>query len=479
MAEPVILPIANGFYESDSLPISAQECVNWYPNIVQAPALNQETLIGTPGKVQLASTGDLITDANRGSHTLAEIPYAVNGGNLYTFDDAFVLTNLGVIEGTGRVSMDENGTQLMILVPGGKGYIFTVAGGLVEITDADFTANGAPQHFVYIDGYFLATTDEKKFIISALNDGLSWNALDVGSAESDPDKVVAPIVHNNQAVITGTITAEFFQNQAVGADFPFTRTGLFLSVGVKAPFTLVKANETFMFIGGGKNESPAIWQMVGNSVQKISTTAIDTILQRFTNEEISTAFAWSYAQKGAYFVGFALPTTCLVIDTVTGRWHERKSQIIDNSGITQTVRSRINSLVTAYGKVIVFDSQDGRIGHLDPDTYTEYGRNIIRPVATQPFQNNMESMKVTSLELTTESGVGNDTKEDPVITMEISKNGKTYGPQRTRKLGKKGEFKRRAIWRRNGRIPRLSVCRFVHSAPVKPVIIQLTGKFAA
>ena len=45
----VVLPIANGFYESDSLPISAQECTNFYPNIAQAPALNQETLFGTPG----------------------------------------------------------------------------------------------------------------------------------------------------------------------------------------------------------------------------------------------------------------------------------------------------------------------------------------------------------------------------------------------------------------------------------------------
>ena len=52
-----VLPIANGFYESDSLPISAQECVNWYPNIVQAPALAQETLFGTPGITQLATSG--------------------------------------------------------------------------------------------------------------------------------------------------------------------------------------------------------------------------------------------------------------------------------------------------------------------------------------------------------------------------------------------------------------------------------------
>lgn len=480
MADPVPLPIANGFYQSDSLPVSAQECVNWYTDIVQAPALNQEILIGTPGSLQLATSGDLISDANRGSKTLSEIPYEVNGGNLFRVESDFTLTNLGVIEGTGRVSMDENGTQLMILVPGGKGYIFTVAGGLVEIVAAGFTANGAPQHTKFIDGYFMCTTDQKKFIISALNDGTSWNALDFSAAESDPDKVVGLIIHNNEAVIAGSTTLEYFQNVPSGAAFPFRRSGLFVKTGVKAPFSLINASNTFMFIGAGKDESPAIWQMVGNGAEKISTTAIDTILQGFTDEEISTAFAWSYAQKGAYFVGFALPTTCFVINTVTGRWHERKSQIIDGTGATQTVRSRINSLVTAYGRVIVGDSQDGRIGHLDPKTFTEYGRNIIRPVATQPFQDNMGSFKVPYLELTTESGVGNDLKKDPVITLEISKDGgKTYSYPRIRNLGKKGETHKRAIWRRNGRFSRFAVFRFVHSAPVKPVIIQLTAKIAA
>ena len=54
-----ILPIANGYYESDSLPISAQECINFYPNIVQAPALNQETLFGTDGIEQVAYASSL------------------------------------------------------------------------------------------------------------------------------------------------------------------------------------------------------------------------------------------------------------------------------------------------------------------------------------------------------------------------------------------------------------------------------------
>ena len=82
---PVIqLPIANGFYMSDSLPISAQECTNFYPNIPQAPALSQETLLGTPGTVEIGNTG-VVADrkqANRGAHVMGPIPYFVNGGGL-------------------------------------------------------------------------------------------------------------------------------------------------------------------------------------------------------------------------------------------------------------------------------------------------------------------------------------------------------------------------------------------------------------
>ena len=472
----VILPIANGFYMADSLPISAQECTNWYPNIVQAAALSQETLYGTPGVDLLGTSGD-VKQVNRGAHSLNGVPYFVNGDSLYRLEsDKTTMTSLGTISGDGRVSMADNGTQLFILVPGGEGFIFTIdPDTLTTITDVDFTANGNPQYVVFIDGYFALTTDTKKFIVSALNDGLSYNALDFGSAESDPDDVVAPIVFRNQLFIAGTQTLEGFQNIG-GADFPFQRTGLFIQKGVSAPFTIINASDTFLFIGGGVNESPAIWMMQGNSVVKVSTTAIDGLLQSFTADEIAASFAWSYAQKGAYFVGFSLPTTTLVFDTVSGKWHERKSQITDALGATETARFRANSVVTGHGTTLVGDSIDGRVGQLDPNTYTEYSNPIVRRVASQPFQNNMKPLFVPSMELTMEAGVGNTDAIDPVVRMDRSSDGgKTFGYDRSRRMGKKGDYTRRTIWRRVGRAARFEVFRFTLSDPVKPVIIQLTA----
>jgi len=478
----VPLPIANGFYQSDSLPISAQQCINFYPNIVQAPALSQETLFGTPGLSQEVTTGISTSEINRNSHKLGKTPYFVNGTTLYRVNSDFTRTSLGTIEGTGRVSMADNGTQLMILSPGGKGYIFVEAGDvLTEIVDVDFTTtNGKPQHVVFIDGLFCASTDSKKFIISEINNGLAWNSADVGTAEADTDDIVAPIVYRNQLMMGGGITLEGFNNQPVGADFPFQRSGLFIPVGVDSPFSIVKANKTIFWVGGGEDESPAIWTMVGNTAEKISTTAIDTLLQKLTEAEVADIFAYSYAQKGAYFVAFNLPDTTLFYDTTKvknftpdNRWHERKSVVVPAGGVPKTTRFRVNSLVTAYEKVLVGDSQDGRIGSMDIDIFDEYDDNIIRTFTGQPFQNNMKGMFVPQLELTMESGVGNSDNPDPTVRMARSLDGKTYTDDRTRKVGKVGKFNTRQIWYKNGYAARFELFRFTMSAKVKAVIIQL------
>jgi hypothetical protein len=469
-----MLPITNGFYTSRSLPLSAQECLNWYVNISEAPTMSPENLFGTPGIVELVSSGE-IENINRGTHEMAEVAYAVNGTTLYkiveTITDGaatYTLEALGTVSGTARVSLADNGTQLMILVPGGNGYIYNHStDAFVQITDVDFDANGNPQFVEFVDSYFVCTTDTKKFICSAPNDGTSWNALDFGTAESDPDPTVAPIVFKNQLFVAGSQTIEAFQNVG-GTDFPFQRTGLFLQKGVFSPYSLINAQNTFVWVGGGDNESPSIWAFSGNDTVKISTVPIDNLLQGLTKSDLSSVYAWSYSQSGANFVGFTLPTTTLVFDMTTKRWHERKSLVEGN-----LTAYRVTSICKAYNQVICGDAVDGRIGRLDLTEYTEYGETITRRAATQPFLNGMLSLYVASLELTVESGVGNTAVTNPTIVMDRSVDGKTWSDGRARAIGQIGEYDRRVIWRRCGRASRFEIFRFTLTDAVKPVIIQL------
>lgn len=472
----VTLPIANGFYVSESKPISAQRCVGLYPNLPQDPALSQETLLGIPGLNQLTTTGTDGANRCRGMHVKNDVAYAVNGAELVSVDrsagppESFSTASLGAVVDAGQCSMAENGTQLMVVTDSGTGYIYNEDAGtpFQTITDTDFTTtNGTPQKCVFIDGYFLVTTNEKKFKLSSLNDGLTWSALDFGSAEADPDAVVAPHVLQNQLYIFGTETFERFQNIG-GAGFPFQRvSGAVIDKGLHARFGITNINNTMVWIGGGANEGSAIWQSNGGLPQKISTTAIDNAIQEYTAEQISDVFAWSYAERGAYFVGFSFPNTCFVYDMTSGRWHERQSLI---SG--QTLPYRVHAMVRAYGRMLVGDSFDGRIGEMC-DMRSEYGENILRSFSTQPFANQGNPVFVSDVELTIESGVGNSEDPDPVIRMDYSDDGKTFTTPRSRSMGKVGEYFRRCIWRRLGRIPRFRVFRFMMTDKVTSNVIKM------
>lgn len=412
--------------------------------------------------------------ACRGSHTLDGKPYFVLDASLVRLESDETASPIGgTIEGTGPVSMAENGTQLCILVPGGKGYIYTTAGGLVEITDSDFRANGDPTAVTFVDGYFVFTTDTKKIIVSNLNDGLAYGALDFGSAESDPDEVVAPVVLFNQLFVAGATTFEAHSNIG-GAGFPFQRSNLFFQQGVAARFSIQVTPETFTWIGNAKRQRPAVWIAAGNQTQKISTRGIDILLGDLTDAQLSAITSWSYGADGQYFVGWNLPTTTIVYDFVTKRWHERQSRISAGTNDVSVTASRQRDHIAAYGKIYCGDSEDNRIGKLSDDVHSEYGNLMEREFTTQPFQNNLEPFSVPYLELHVQSGVGGSAQ--PEVTMWQSKDGgHTYNAPRSRPFGKLGEYKRRAVWRRLGRADMTVSYRFRITDAVKVVGIQLVA----
>ncbi|GAF79373.1 unnamed protein product, partial [marine sediment metagenome] len=280
-----------------------------------------------------------------------------------------------------------------------------------------------------------------------------------------------------QIYITGSETTEGYQNNPQAGRFPFVRNNVFLDKGCLAPFSLVKSNSSFYMIGAGVNESPSVWQFKDNQYIKISTPPIDFLLASLTDTELEEVFAVTYAEEGHFFVAFALPSVTMFYDLATKRWHERNSVITEDEGEESEedveTRWRVNSIITAYGLLLVGDSQDGRIGTLSYNNLTEYGNNIIRLFTTQPFTNMGNEITSTMIELTMESGAGNFDVPDPVVSMAASANSKTFTNERVRKIGKKGEYERRIVWYKNGRQDRWVVWQFRMSEPVKSAFIKL------
>lgn len=477
------IPIADGFYRSSSLPLDSQRCVNAYPVIAQTEHFERQSLFGTPGTTQIATGASGLC---RGGKEMDGVPYFVIGPTLYKIAktvvdsvDTFSAEALGTIAGSARVSMAENGTQLMVLVPGSTGYIYNhVTDTFSTITDADFSANGNPQYVVFMDSYFVCSTDTKDFIASALNDGSTWNALDFGTAEADPDAIVAPHVHANRLYMLGSETTQGFDNIG-GSDFPFQAIpGLVIPKGCYAPLSVVESNNSFMMVGGGENESPAVWAFTGSGYDKISTEGIDFLLGQLNATELAAVSGWTYSERGAHFVGFHLRDTTIVFDVSSGRWHERRTRVYGEDGFAAETSWRGCDPVRAYNRIIVGDSQSAKVGEANLDTFDEYGEEILRYVVTQPLENGGKSFTIPRIEAKTESGAVSEDVSDPVLRMSLSRDAEFFGPERSRKIGKVGERNKRQIWRKNGRFPRQAVMKFSQSDKAKFRIIEVEADVA-
>jgi len=466
------LDISGGFYQSQSLPVSAQQLINAY---VQTPetqgAFSDEIIIQTPGLVEEATTGDGVINRNRGALQLSGIPYFVNGSGLFSLaENGTVSGPFGTIEGESnqRVSMSQNGTQLMILVPGGDGYIYVPSTDtFTQITDPDFTFI-QPQFVTFIDGYFACSQAEnpKRWVISNLNDGLSWNALDFGSAEANPDDIEAPWAFKDRLYAMGVSTFEPFSNIG-GADFPFQAVqGGVQTVGLTAPFSLVNGRNHFYWIGGGENEKPAIWRSQGDIPERVSNPAIESLIQQFSTVQFESVYATSRAFDGNFFVDFYFSDRALSLNEVNGRWQEIQS---DDSA------SRIASVVEAYGNLYIGDTRSGIIGKIDSDLGTEYGENVNRTLATAPFAIDLNPFFLPTIELTMQTGGATLEDPNPEVRLSISRDGgRTYGNERARSMGGVGEFNRRVQWRSgNGVFDTTAVLKFEYSSSSKFIAIRL------
>ena len=198
MKKPIGLVDAT--YASKSPNFNAARCINFYPHTEGG----QKALFATPGIQELYDQGEV-----RGMLEHKGVGYAVCGNKLYSFTASTAPVSLGtLITSSGVVSMAVSTVELCV-VDGANGYILTLAdSSFAQITDLDFP--GASQ-VVFADGYFVvAAPDSQKLYVSGLYDGATWDAIDFASAEGVPDDVVGLTWMNDELIIFGQKSVEFY-----------------------------------------------------------------------------------------------------------------------------------------------------------------------------------------------------------------------------------------------------------------------------
>lgn len=455
------IPFGTRSYVNQSLPISAQRLVNWYAEIQPPDAGTQVALLPCPGLVSFATCG---TGPIRGMVYMGSLVYVVSGSELYSLSSAGTATLLGSLTPSARVSIADNGTQVFIAC-GSKGYIYSVAGGLVEITDADFPGADVVD---FQDGYFIFNNPGTNQVFStALYDGTSIDALDFASAEAHPDNLISLISDHRELWLFGAQSTEVWYNAGASA-FPFERTTT-IEKGCIAKYSITKLDNSVFWLGTDPEAGGhMVYRANGYEPVRISDHAIEAAISRYTT--ISDAFAWAYVRDGHAFYVLTFPTekTCWVFDVASQRWHERESYDED--------RYRVNAFVAAFNKHLVGDYETGAIYYLDNDVYTDAGNAIVRTTTSPPIRNQDKYSAMSYLEAEFDHGVGLTSGQgsDPMAGLDWSDDGgRTWSNRLWMPIGKKGEYTRQTIWRRLGTWRGSRVFRITVSDPVKPVLLNV------
>jgi hypothetical protein len=443
-------PILGSAYVARSVNAADNRMVNLFPEIVPEGGKEPAFLQRAPGLKFLQTVG---TGPIRGlwSHqTNGKDFYVASGNEFYKLDGINSTPQLiGAINGTGPVSIADNGTQLFIAC-NPTGYIYNeTTGAFGPIMDPDFPGAVA---VAYLDGYFVFNEpNSQKIWVTSLLDGTSIDPLEFASAEGSPDGVVAVFVDHRELWVFGTDTTEVWYNSG-NLDFPLDRIqGAFNELGCASPYSIAKMDNQIYWLGRDPRGQGMVYRASGYIGQRISTHAIEWQLQQYS--DISDATGYTYQQDGHsfYVLNFPSADTTWVFDVATGAWHERAS--LTTGAFT---RHRADNMCNFESNIIVGDYENGNIYTFDLDVYADNGQpqKWLRSWRALPTGANTLTRTVQhSLQLDCETGVGLNTGQgsDAEVMLRWSDDGgHTWSNEHWKSMGKIGHYGKRTIWRRLG-----------------------------
>lgn len=460
-----MLPLPLGSYRLPAPAASVRRIVNGYAQEAppERPRGQAAQLVRAPGIAAFADTDE---QEVRGGILLGDLLFMVAGASLYSLTQGGALTELSgaSITGNGPVRIATNGTDILIAPGNGAGFA-SDGSTVAEITDATFTDGGGADP-AFLDGYLvLRRPGTARFFNSGLN-ALTWNALDITTADGAPDDLVGLMVSNREIILPGETSTEVWYNAANSPGSPFSRSpGGFHELGCAAGASLANQDNSTLMLA-----SDLTFRRLAGSWQRVSQHGIESIVQRMSQR--SDCYAIPYRQEGHHFVAWTFPNAgrTLVLDLNTGEWHERESRI-DTVSIG---RWRPSCIIPAWGKQIVGDSQSGKIGILDPDTFDEWGEPQVVSATFQPVYADHRNVVHRRFELGISAGQGTSTGQgaNPLCTLHVSDDGgNTWRARPMREMGRLGEYRRRVQWFNLG-TSRERVYRLDFSDPVRMIVLD-------
>lgn len=435
------IPLFSVGQKGKSATVTAQRHLNLYAEVSPDQEKSAVAFYGTPGLLLKTSFGDTPV---RGWIAIGSLYYVVHRGMFYSVNNAGTKVALGTLSTTsGRVDMTYDGTTILI-VTGTNGYTFNIG----TVTFGVIASGNFPQAAItcaWLDNHFIVDQGTgDSFQISS--DGITWNALDFSSAESNPDGLVRVFVDNGEVILAGTSTIEFWGDVG-GADFPFQSIkGAGNEFGLAARWSLCKYNSGLAALLKNRAGQVQVMFIQGYTPKVLSSQEVTSIINGYATVSDATFYAYMLGGHPMLQCNFPSASASWLYDSTTSLWTPLEYGL---SG----ARHRGEMHLDFLNKPLIADYSTGDIYQLDPNTYTDNGTAIARElIGRHVFQDN-ERMIVDELYVDLETGVGlvSGQGSDPMAALEVSKdNGHTWSAQMLASIGAIGKYLARVAWRRLG-----------------------------
>lgn len=232
-----------------------------------------------------------------------------------------------------------------------------------------------------IDGYVVLSKGSDVYTCDVDNPH-KWSAENFLSAEMFPDAVVGLSRQNNQVVVFGSSSTEFFYDAANASGSPLSRNdSTTMQMGNASPYSTYANEQYFIFVGQSTSGGRAVWQVKGFQPTKISDEYIERILDAET--DMSDVRGFGLRTKGHLFYVINLKTLnrTLVYDLDEKLWHEWSS----NSGDTHNVFGCDYMADKEDGFAYLLHASNGSLYKLDPSVYQDDGTAILCELITNRY----------------------------------------------------------------------------------------------
>jgi hypothetical protein len=469
-----------GTYTSQSVNADAQECINLLPEKVESEmGVSAMTLYSTPGLSQFNNPGG---NQVRGNYTITTGPSA---GRTFKVVDATLYEELanGNVTAIGNVGNDGSFVsfaacpQQLAIVSAGNLYSYQLATQQVpNIVAGTFTGLVAGPwqpatvtEIAFIDSFFFLLVASSQTVYSSNSfdaTATGWSALQIKIINTYADNVIGMIADHRFLWMFGAKQTE--SDYDIGG-FPFPLAPMpsgFAEQGCAAPLAISQLDNAIFLWGARNDQGQGIaYRTSGATFQRISTHAIETMVQQFPR--ISDAISFAYQENGHSIWRTTFPSAqvTLAYDVSTGLWHKCGfwNQRIGAYQAALPICHTFN-----FGKHLVGDRQSGRTYQMSSPVQAGGGWNFvtdngapIRRLRRAPHINvEHQWMRYNELEVYLETGLGPEpplldgagNARGPQLMLRCSRNGgHTYGQTRIADCGQAGKYSQRASFRRLGR----------------------------